>query len=42
MCKREGAGTYMPETSATLKTCCVLEEGFPMDTLRALSMLKAT
>lgn len=32
----------MPETSATLKMCCVLDAGFPMETLRALSMLNAT
>lgn len=31
--------TYMPDTRVTLKTCWTLEEGFPMETLRALSML---
>lgn len=41
-CKKYKWTTYMPETSATLKICCVLEEGFPMVTLRALSMLNAT
>lgn len=31
--------THMPDTSMTLKTCWALEEGLPMETLRALSML---
>lgn len=32
----------MPDTSDTLNTCWTLEAGFPVATLIALSMLKAT